>query len=264
MVEGGRPRGLRADHDRRDLLRPRGRPPDRRRPDRAPAPRPASRSPTGRRPRPTPPRSSPRSAATWEAPMMAAMTLPNKIASYAEIKAVKKAAASLVPETEPERRKQVGQGRRRPREGPDPRDDPRPASGSTAASFDADPPDHLRGRLPAPHARLGALHARRDPGARHRDPRHLRRRADHRGVRGRERAHVPAPLQLPALLGRRDEVHARPLAPRHRPRQPRAPRARADAARPRTPSPTPCASSPTSSSPTAPPRWRPSAAARSR
>ena len=41
----------------------------------------------------------------WEGPMMAAMTLPNKIASYAEIKAVKKAAASLVPETEPERRK---------------------------------------------------------------------------------------------------------------------------------------------------------------
>ena len=35
--------------------------------------------------------------------MMAALTLPNKIASYAEIKAVKKAAVSLVPETEPER-----------------------------------------------------------------------------------------------------------------------------------------------------------------
>ena len=44
---------------------------------------------------------------TWEAPMMAAMTLPTKIASYAEIKAVKKAAASLVPETEAEKRKQV-------------------------------------------------------------------------------------------------------------------------------------------------------------
>jgi polyribonucleotide nucleotidyltransferase len=40
----------------------------------------------------------------WEAPMMAAMTLPNKIASYTEIKAVKKAAASVVPETEPERK----------------------------------------------------------------------------------------------------------------------------------------------------------------
>jgi polyribonucleotide nucleotidyltransferase len=40
----------------------------------------------------------------WEAPMMAAMTLPDKIASYTEIKAVKKAAASVVPETEPERK----------------------------------------------------------------------------------------------------------------------------------------------------------------
>ena len=43
----------------------------------------------------------------WQEPMMAAMTLPNKIASYAEIKAVKKAVISLVPETEAERRKQV-------------------------------------------------------------------------------------------------------------------------------------------------------------
>ena len=40
----------------------------------------------------------------WEEPMMAAMTLPNKIASYAEIKAVKKAAVSLVPEAEAETR----------------------------------------------------------------------------------------------------------------------------------------------------------------
>src|SRR6476660_3230695 len=38
----------------------------------------------------------------WEAPMMAAMTLSNKIASYTEIKAVKKAAVSIVPEGEPE------------------------------------------------------------------------------------------------------------------------------------------------------------------
>jgi polyribonucleotide nucleotidyltransferase len=43
----------------------------------------------------------------WEAPMMAALTMPGKIASYAEIKAVKKAAASMVPETEPERRQQT-------------------------------------------------------------------------------------------------------------------------------------------------------------
>jgi polyribonucleotide nucleotidyltransferase len=43
----------------------------------------------------------------WEAPMMAAMTLPEKIASYAEIKAVKKAIISLVPEEETERRAHV-------------------------------------------------------------------------------------------------------------------------------------------------------------
>jgi polyribonucleotide nucleotidyltransferase len=44
---------------------------------------------------------------TWEAAMLAAMRLPNKIASYAEIKAVKKAAASLVPETEADRKTHV-------------------------------------------------------------------------------------------------------------------------------------------------------------
>jgi polyribonucleotide nucleotidyltransferase len=44
---------------------------------------------------------------TWEAPMKAAMTLSNKIASYGEIKAVKKAAVSLVPETDALKRGQV-------------------------------------------------------------------------------------------------------------------------------------------------------------
>ncbi len=43
----------------------------------------------------------------WEAPMMAALTLPKKIASYAEIKAVKKAAVSIVPEEEEDRRLHV-------------------------------------------------------------------------------------------------------------------------------------------------------------
>ena len=43
----------------------------------------------------------------WQEPMLAAMTMPNKIASYAEIKAVKKAAVSLVPEAEADKRKQV-------------------------------------------------------------------------------------------------------------------------------------------------------------
>jgi len=43
----------------------------------------------------------------WQEPMMAAMTLPNKISSYNEIKAVKKAAVSMVPEAEADKRKSV-------------------------------------------------------------------------------------------------------------------------------------------------------------
>jgi polyribonucleotide nucleotidyltransferase len=43
----------------------------------------------------------------WEAPMLAAMTLPSKIASYAEIRAVKKAAVSMIPESEEEKRAQT-------------------------------------------------------------------------------------------------------------------------------------------------------------
>ena len=43
----------------------------------------------------------------WEAPMRAALTLPGKIHSYSEVKAVKKAAVSMVPETEAERRQQT-------------------------------------------------------------------------------------------------------------------------------------------------------------
>ena len=97
--------------------------------------------------------------------------------------------------------------------------------------FDEIRPDHLRGRPAPAHARLRALHPRRDAGARDGDARHLRRRADHRGVRGRVRAHVPPPLQLPAVLRRRGEVPPRPVAPRHRPRQPRAARALAGPAR---------------------------------
>ncbi len=42
---------------------------------------------------------------------------------------------------------------------------------------------------------------------------------------------VPPPLQLPAVLGGGDGLHARPQAPRHRARRARRARARADAAR---------------------------------
>ncbi len=43
-----------------------------------------------------------------------------------------------------------------------------------------------------------------------------------------DRPPLHAPLQLPALLGRGDRLHARPQAPRHRPRRARAAGARAD------------------------------------
>ena len=72
------------------------------------------------------------------------------------------------------------------------------------------------------------------------------------------------PLQLPAVLRRRDRPLHRPRPPRDRPRRPRRALARARPARPRTPSPTRSASSPRSWPPTARPRWPRSAAAASR
>ena len=60
-----------------------------------------------------------------------------------------------------------------------------------------------------------------------------------------------APLQLPAVLGRGGRLHARPQAPRHRPRRARRARARAGDPDARRSSRTRSASSPTSSSPTA-------------
>ena len=69
--------------------------------------------------------------------------------------------------------------------------------------FDEIRNDHDRSRRPAAHARLGRVHARRDPGARHRDARHGRRPAEGRDGRRRDVEALHAPLQLPAVLGRR-------------------------------------------------------------
>ena len=73
---------------------------------------------------------------------------------------------------------------------------------------------------------------------------------------------LPAALQLPALLGRRDRPHGFARPPRNRPRQARLARHPPDAAAARTSSPTPSASSRRSPSRTARPRWPPSAAPR--
>ena len=137
----------------------------------------------------------------------------------------------------------------------------RQARAARRARVRPDPPRHLRGRPAAAHPRLGAVHPRRDAGARHLHPRHLGEHPDHRGSRGRLQAPLPAPLQLPAVLRRRGQVPARPRPARDRPRQPGAPRARPRPSPRKTSSRTRCAWSPTSSSPTAPRRWPPSAAA---
>ena len=73
--------------------------------------------------------------------------------------------------------------------------------------------DRKSGVLPRV-ARLGGVHARRDAGARHGDARHRRRSAEDRDGGRRDLQALHAALQLPAVLGRRSRVHARPRPPR--------------------------------------------------
>ena len=65
----------------------------------------------------------------------------------------------------------------------------------------------------APRPRVGGLHAWRDAGARHGDARHRRRPAEDRDDGRRDVQAVHAALQLPAVLGGRDGLHARPRPP---------------------------------------------------
>ena len=88
--------------------------------------------------------------------------------------------------------------------------------------------DHDRGRPAAAHARLRAVHARPDAGAVRRRPRHHARGDAARHARAGDLQALLPPLQLPALLGRGGRLHARPEAPRHRPRRARRAGARPD------------------------------------
>ena len=117
-----------------------------------------------------------------------------------------------------------------------------PASASTAATSRRCARSS-RGRHPAAHARLGAVHARRDAGAGGRHARHRRGRAVHRRAGGDLQGDLHAALQFPALLGRRDRPHRRARPARDRPRQARLARHPSDAAGRTTSSPTRSASS---------------------
>ena len=75
--------------------------------------------------------------------------------------------------------------------------------------------------LPAARPRLRPLPARPDPGALRLHPGHAQRVAAPRHHRARRRQALHPPLQLPAVLHRRDRPHGQPQAPRDRPRQPR-------------------------------------------
>ena len=127
-----------------------------------------------------------------------------------------------------------------------------------------DPPDLVRGRRAAAHPRLGGVHARRNAGAGHRDARHLRRSAEDRDRRRRDLPALHAPLQLPAVLGRRSRSScaARAAAKSATARWPSARCCRCSRRKSR--SPTRFASCPTFSNRTGRRRWPRCAAARCR
>ena len=81
-----------------------------------------------------------------------------------------------------------------------------------------DPRDRVRGHGQPAGARNGPLPARSDAGAVAPDARDREGGSADRRPLARDRPPLHAPLQLPALLGRGDGLHARPEAARHRSR----------------------------------------------
>jgi polyribonucleotide nucleotidyltransferase len=164
-------------------------------------------------------------------PLLQAMQVKGKIESYAAMKAVKTAFLARIPETEPEKRALVGPVYEGLREKIARRDILDNNHRHDGRRFDEVRTITARSAS-CPHPRLRALHARGDAGPGDRHPRHVRGHADHRhraGAGPQEAVH--APLQLPALLGGRGEVPARPRPPRDRARRAGRALAARDAAR---------------------------------
>ena len=109
-----------------------------------------------------------------------------------------------------------------------PQEDRRRQAAARRPRHRGDPADRGRGGHEPARARLGPLHARPDAGALVAHARHREGGPADRRPLARARPPLHAPLQLPALLGRGDGLHARPEAARHRPRGARAARARGD------------------------------------
>ncbi len=120
------------------------------------------------------------------------------------------------------------EGRRGDLQGHRPQEDRGRQAAARRSRHRRDPADRGRGRHEPARPRLRPLHARPDAGALVAHARHRQGGSAHRRPLPRARSPLHAPLQLPALLGRGDGLHARPEAARHRPRCARTARARGD------------------------------------
>ena len=132
------------------------------------------------------------------------------------------------PVKDPLTRQFVKKACRRDLQGPRPQEDRRRQAPPGRPLRGGDPPDHGRGRRQPARARLRPLHARPDADPQLAHPRHRQGGPADRRPLARAGAPLHAPLQLPAVLGRGDGLHAWPEAARHRPRCARAAGARAD------------------------------------
>ena len=117
-----------------------------------------------------------------QAPLLAAMRTPGKLESVREDEAGEgRVPGEPARETATEKRAAVpGDLRRRCARRSCASEILEQRPPSRRPQLRRDPQHHQRGRRAAAHPRLGALHARRDAGARHGHARHQRGRADHR------------------------------------------------------------------------------------
>ena len=157
------------------------------------------------------------------------------------------------------RRAPEGEGPRVPRqarEAGSPADGPRGRRPDRRPEVHRDAGDQRGGVVPAPHPRLGALHARGDAGAGRRHARDQAGRAAGRDARGRVDQAVHAALQLPVVQRGGDPPLRQPRPAGDRPRGARRALGACPSCRRARASRTRSGSSRTSSSPTARPRWR--------
>ena len=103
-------------------------------------------------------------------------------------------------------------GVRRAREEAHPRAHRGPQEAPGRPPAGRDPADRHPDQAAAAHARLGALHPRPDAGPLRGRPRHHARGDAAGQPRARDVQALLPPLQLPAVLGRRGRLHARPQA----------------------------------------------------